>query len=438
MASASNPLFLPRGVVDGLDLHPLLKTLLLEPIRPPRELFDDASYYYYADYVLPKLSRALAGGGSQLYIYVSPNYVIFEVVLYYRRFRTTHSYRYLAGIDGGRIFVNRVAGAPDYYLRAGVFGNVELRPISDRLVHGVLGYMVDMGDKEDIVVDIAPNPVTPATPATRIRVQGDLAIEVIEPSETVIRELVGPGRVENHVAILLADLVNRVLLDRGLSPRVRGTDILLPSAAPRKNSLVYLEKLARLLHRGLSELLGEGEVELHSRVGDDIDIYDDYVYEVRAMEGYNCSVLCGVEFGGLGNPYDHLAATVDCNPFRLGPGTIFNEVFREALEILEGIPFVAHELSVGNHYARIANAKPLSFTFRPTRQPLTLNEHIITVANPLTYMVTPSTIVELHHREHGMKNIKFKRNYIIRFTHIDTHPDYLVERNRVILRNIEP
>jgi hypothetical protein len=433
MVSAPNPFFLPRDAVDGLDLHPLLKTLLLEPVNPSRELFDDASYYYYVDYVRPKLSRALAGGGSQLYIYVSPNYVIFEVALYYRRFRTTRRYYYLAGVDGGKVFINRVAGAPDYYLRAGVFGNAELRLISDRLVHGVLGYMIDVGDVEDIVVDITPNPVTPLTPAARIRVQGDLTIEVIEPSEVAFRELVGPGRVENHVAILLADLVNRVLLDRGLSPQIRGTDILLPSVAPRKNSLVYLEKLARLLHRGLSELLSEGEVELR-KVGE--DIYDDYVYEVRVMGGYNCSVLCGAEFGGLGNPYNHLVATVDCNVFRLGPGAIFNEVFKEALEALESVPLVVHELSIGNHYVRIANAKPLSFAFRPSKQPLTLNENIITVANPLTYM--PSTTIELHHREHGMKNVKFKRNYIIRFTHIDTHPHYLVERNRAILRNIEP
>jgi hypothetical protein len=435
MASAPNPLFLPRDVVVGLDLHPLLKALLLEPVNPGRELFDEASYRYYMDFVLPKLSRALAGGGSQLYIYVSPSYVIFEVVLYYRRFRTTHHYRYLAGVDSGKVFINRVAGAPDYYLRAGVFGNVELRLISDRLVHGVLGYMVDMGDKEDIVVDITPNPVTPVTPATRIRVQGDLAIEVAEPSEAAFRDLVGPGRVERHLAILLVDLVNRVLLDRGLSPQIRDTDVILPSVAPKRNTEAYLEKLARLLHRGLSEIQGEGEVELH-RVGE--DIYDDYIYEVRVMGGYNCSVLCGAEFGGLGNPYNHLVATVDCNPFRLGPGAIFHEIFKEAMEALEGIPFVAHELSIGNHYARIANAKPLSFTFRPTRQPLTLNEHIITAANPLTYLATPNTTIELHHREHGMKNIKFKRNYIIRFTHIDAHPHYLIERNRAILRNIEP
>jgi hypothetical protein len=439
MSSTPNPP-LSLDFINSLDLHPKLKILLyhsLEGSRPPAELFDDASYSYYMDYVRPKLSRALAGGGSQLYIYVSPNYLIYEVVLYYRRFRTTHRYRYLAGVDGDRVFINRVAGAPDYYLRAGVFGNVELRLISDRLVHGVLGYMIDMGGVEDVVIDITPNPVTPVTPATRIRVQGDLALEVAEPSEAAIRDLVGPRRVEGHVAILLADLVNRVLLDRGLSPQIRGADILLPSAAPRKNSLAYLERLARLLHRGLSELLGDGEVELR-RVGVGEDVYDDYIYEVRVMGGYKCSVLCGVEFGGLGNPYDHLAATVDCNPFRLGPGAVFHEVFREALEALEGIPFVTHELSVGNHYARIANAKPLSFTFRPSKQPLTLNENIITVANPLIYIVTPSTTIELHHREHGMKTIRFKRNYIIRFTHIDTHPHYLIERNRAILRNIEP
>jgi len=436
MSSAPNPPF-SLDFINGLDLHPKLKILLYHSLggsKPPAELFDEASYRYYMDYVLPKLSRALAGGGSQLYIYVSPNYVIFEVALYYRRFRSTHRYRYLAGIDGGRVFINRVAGAPDYYLRAGVFGNVELRLISDRLVHGVLGYMIDMGDVEDVVVDVAPNPVTPATPATRIRVQGDLALELLEPNETVIRELVGPGRIENHVAILLVDLVNRVLLDHGLSPQIRDTDILLPSVAPRRNTGAYLEKLTRLLHRGLSELLGEGEVELR-KAGE--DVYG-YVYEVRVGGGYNCSVLCGAEFGGLGNPYNHLVATVDCNVFRLGPGALFHEVFREALEALEGIPFVTHELSIGNHYARIANAKPLSFTFRPTRQPLTLDEHVVTVANPLTYMVTPSTTIELHHREHGMKNIRFKRNYIIRFTHIDTHPHYLIERNRAILRNIEP
>jgi hypothetical protein len=35
-----------------------------------------------------------------------------------------------------------------------------------------------------------------------------------------------------------------------------------------------------------------------------------------------------------------------------------------------------------------------------------------------------------------MKNIKFKRNYIIRFTHIDAYPHYLIERNRAILRKV--
>jgi hypothetical protein len=41
------------------------------------------------------------------------------------------------------------------------------------------------------------------------------------------------------------------------------------------------------------------------------------------------------------------------------------------------------------------------------------------------------------HKEHGIKTIKFSNVYVIRFTHVNTHWDYIRERNRVILRNLE-
>jgi hypothetical protein len=411
-------------LINSLDLHPKLKLLLsysLHNRRPPKDLFDTTSYNYYMVYVKPKLTRVLRDKNSDLVVYVSPDYMIYDIRAYYKWYNQGYHYRYIFGVDSNQIFVNRVNGAPDSFFEIKQLdNNIWVKVIGNNLMHGVMGYNVDLGDREDIVIDISTN-------ITRVRVQGDLVLELIplnEKDEITLGRFIDSRRILDHVELLLLDLINRILLDYGLSTDiVRNNTIILNSVAPRDNDRYYRDKVFRLLVKELKEL---GEIE-----------YNEEGHRIIPRFGYdNCSINCFRLGGGLSNPYNHIGISVSCGVWG-DIGVITRELNREIIEALNNTPLGNFEFNIGNHYVKINNGKSLSFSYRPSKQPLTLNENIINVLNPLTFIVTPNSIIELNHPEHGLKNIKFKNNYIIRFDHVNTHTFYLRERNRVILRNLE-
>jgi hypothetical protein len=415
-------------LTSSLELHPKLKLLLnisLSNRRPPRDLFDNInSYYYYNSYVKPKVARVLKDKSSTLRVYATPSYMIYEIVLYHEVYRSRSFYYYIFGVDNDRVFVNRVNGAPDSYIDFIKVDNIEFRLIDNNAVYGIMGYRIDLGDKEDIVIDITPNPIT------NIRVQGDLVLQLTRLNENNLREVIGPNRILRQLDILMVDLINRILIDYGFTTDITLNNIILHSIAPRNNDLVYLRRLSTLLYKELKELFGDKEVELQ------VDQHYT-LYEIRVKGGFNCRLFCALVRGGFGNKYNHIRVNVDCNLWWLGPSELYNELFKEVINSLNSLPPSTYEFNIGNHYVKINNAKSLSFSYRPSKQPITLDENTINVINPLTFIVTPSSTIELIHREHGLKTIRFNNSYIVRFTHVETHNDYLRERNRVILRNLE-
>jgi len=415
--------FFPH-IIQSLDLHPKLKLLLsysLHNRRPPRDLFDNINnYYYYNSYVKPKIVRVLKDKSSGLNVYVSPHYLLYDIRLYYKYHGRSHHYYYIMGVDSGKVFVNRVNGSPDFYTTIAQFDNIEFRLVDNNVMYAIMGYGVDLGDKEDTTIGFSPN-------IRFVRVQGDLVLELIpllNENDNTIYQFIDSRRILDHVELLLLDLINRILIDYGFSTNVIGNNaIILNSIAPRDSDRYYRNKLFKLLVKELKEL---GEIQ-----------YNEDEHRIIPKFGFdNCSINCFTLGGGLSNPYNHIGVRVDCGMWG-DIGEITRELNREIIEALNNLPPYTYEFNIGNHYVKIDNAKSLSFSYRPSKQPLTLNENIITIMNPLVYMVTPNSIIELVHREHGIKTIKFNSNYIIRFTHIDVHWDYTSERNRVILRNLE-
>jgi hypothetical protein len=57
---------------------------------------------------------------------------------------------------------------------------------------------------------------------------------------------------------------------------------------------------------------------------------------------------------------------------------------------------------------------------------------------PNTYIVFRNSVIELNHKEHGTRKIRFNDRYIVRITHNNTHVHDATQRNRVILSRIEP
>jgi hypothetical protein len=369
-------------------------------------------------YVKPKLTRVLKDKNTHLMVYVSPNYMIYDIRLYYRQYiNWGYHHYYIFGVDNDRVFVNRVNGAPDSFWEIKQLdNNIWVKVIGNNLMFGVMGYHIDLGDKEDIVIDVTPN--------ITIRVQGDLVLELIPLNENTLGRFIDSRRILEHVELLLLDLINRILIDYGLSTNVtRNNTLVLNSIAPRDNDRYYLNKLFKLLVKELKEI---GEIE-----------YNENEYTITPKFGFNnCFINCFRLGGGFSNPYNHLGVSVSCGVWG-DIGVITRELNREIIEALSNLPPSIYEFNIGNHYVKINNTKSLSFSYRPSKQPLTLNENTINIINPLTFIVTPSSTIELIHREHGLKTIRFNNSYIVRFTHVETHNDYLLERNRVILRNLE-
>jgi hypothetical protein len=439
------------SLINNLELHPQLKALLLYSLynkKPPRGLFDNASYYYYNVYVKPKLTIALKNKHIKvnkrryfeylyktynLIIYMAPSYVIYEFITMFRECTKSYvyengvkceyydkeHYHYLFGVDNDRVFINRVNWAPQtYFNEIEVNNNIKIRTIDNNKVYDILGYSIDMGDKEEIVIDVNP------TPAINIRVQGDIVLTVLSTNWILNTIGLGLEAILNHVHQLLLDIINRILLEHGISATVRRNRLLIESVAPRKNDKTYLDKLTKLLAKELQELFNNIEIIENTIYIVDGD-YKDLVIDLR-LEG-----------GGLNNPYNHIAIIVRDNMNRIENNNLTKSLHKELLNAFENLTPITIDFNLGNHYIKLHNVKPLSFTFRPSIQPLTLNENIITITNPLTFLVTPNSTIELLHQEHGLKVIKFKNTYVIRFGNVNTHRAYLRERNRVILRNLE-
>jgi len=444
MGSNPNPSF--SSIVNNLELHPRLKALLLYSLhnrRIPRGLFDNVSYGYYVTYVRPKLSLALRNKTVKLNvrtyldktlyqhyhleIYVSPSYLLyrFKSNITVKRWRwgetgyTEHwgsrpgpRYDYIFGVDNDRVFVNRVRGAPSTYVKKiPLTDNVELYTVSDDDMRAVMGYNMDLGDKENVVIDVEPNPVV------NIRLQGDLVLSVERLTESTITGYINYDSIVDHVQLLIIDVINRILLEHGISTTIARDAVILENIrAGWRKRIAYRDKIANLLARELKEL-GEIEVIYGSDILVKDGMFKGFMVRVDTV-GYNITV------------------TVERRSWEVGQNPIVSELAKEMLEAIEKMPLTSVEFNIGNHYAKISNAKPLSFGYKPRRQPLTLNENIINIVNPLTFIVTPSTVIELIHKEHGIKTVKFNNNYIVQFRHVNMHSDFTSERNKIILRNL--
>jgi hypothetical protein len=439
--------------VGGLGTRPHLKTVLacsLYNRSPPEFIFDRISFKYYHDYVKPKLSsvfkvKNLADIREDatvmgLKILVTPSYLLYGFKRITIRCHSDGScgrwddpvFHYLFGVDNdSKVFVNSVDAnidhvACDSWRDAG--DNIRVCELdSDTVIYQILGYDVDYGDSEEAVIDLDAPQFTPLN----ARVQGDLVLALEAYAEAVLERYIGARRFVQHVQTLLLDTVNRILLELGLSGNVdvnvggNRWRIILENSAPRESSETYARKLHKAIARELGELQGDG-VEAS---GPSIRIWrGDYAW---------FTVRVRVESGGWNNSYNHLVVEVDRDIGADLDNPLVQEMRRDVLKALENTPPVDVAFNIGNHHVKLFKVKPLSYTYRPARQPLTLNDNRVTVVNPTVFIVTPASRLELYHREHGVKTIRFARHYVISFGHVRVHEHYVAERNRTILRSLE-
>jgi hypothetical protein len=438
------PFSIPPHILDVL--RPELRAILehsLSQKRLPRELFDEVSYRYFQTYVKPKLTVALANRtlvkrmwGKKLYlkprmsIIVSPNYLVYRFISDIYNCGTTckevgFSVRiYLLGVgDDGRVFVNNIHSVP-VPLAEGwtqLSENIDALVVEDVDVHKALGYDVDLGGREEATINLQGD-------FERYRIQGDLVLEVSRWIG-VFPEL--KAEVLAYGERLLLDLINRILISHGLSTDLADnrSDLVLRNAITARNRRTYLLKVARLLEHSLSDVFGEGTVVLEEGER-------NMRLKVKAGEFEGCGVEVFDWMGWerrLTDPYLDIRVRVEC--YGLTP--IVLNTYLDILEaFLDDTPG-DFEFNIGNHHVRLHGAKSLSLMYKPRRQPLTLDEVVIRVAMPRTFLVSPQSRLELLHPEHGVKTVRFTDTYIVSFTHVDVANSFPSDRNRVILRNLK-
>jgi len=405
------------------ELRMILESILSGKV-PPRDLFDEASWQYYLGYVKPKLSKVYNSPSpdvARLEVYVSPSYLALHPVIETPRGAIARAYLFGVSEDG-RVFVNRLLRPPIAYDAVQLASNISLAVVDDVKVYNDLGYDFDVASQEEVVIE------PPYQDTGRYRVQGDIVLAVRPWFEI-------PGlleRVQTYAERLLMDVVNRILIDAGLSTvtaasGARDSFILLYFTVPPRSRERYISKLKELIKGGLEELYGEKALQTH----------DPGEIGFVGGEFKDCHVRVGAIRDTLRpdrfNPYLDLIVMFWCS----ATTPLISETAKEVHEAFNKTPFTDMEFTIGNHHVRLTNIKSLSFTFRPKRQPLTLDEFVINVRNPRTFLITKDSRVELLHPEHGLKTVRFAGTYIARFEHVNVAPIFPSERNRVILRNLK-
>jgi hypothetical protein len=164
----------------------------------------------------------------------------------------------------------------------------------------------------------------------------------------------------------------------------------------------------------------ERRVQLRVKAGD----FEGCEVEVFDWMGQGRSVT---------DPYLDIRIRAYCN----GLTPIVLNTYLDLLEAFLDSSPVDFEFNIGNHHIKLHSAKSLSLMYKPERQPLFLDEFVIRVNSPRTFLVTPQSRLELNHPEHGLKVVRFTDTYIVSFTHVDVSESFTSERNRVILRSLK-
>jgi hypothetical protein len=114
--------------------------------------------------------------------------------------------------------------------------------------------------------------------------------------------------------------------------------------------------------------------------------------------------------------------------------TLLNDMV-EQFKLLKPIDIVRY---VGNHRIELKHVIPAMFSYNPRVLSLVLEPQTLYISAQHIYVVDTDSVVTLMHREHGIRKIKFAGKYVLSIEHTTAHRDEIAERNRVVLKRIDP
>jgi hypothetical protein len=374
---------------------------------------------YYLRYVALQRKGVKEIAYSQNYIYVKINVTD----------REYNSKYYVVGIDteSDKLFINRV----NYSNIGGYLINVE--DIKDELLvmrvkesffkERVFEYTSDiLGD--EYVVDIGPYEFM------TYRVQGDMQIRVSKyPNDFDLLGAVD-RQIMEYREYLIADKIAALLNDHGISYNVRravgghyeivvagGTDTSRWSKYSRRNRLRIVKLLAEYFTiREPSNVVDSGFTTTVKMWDGDTLFTVDIISRAYFRERVGDIIIRTLgEFS-----YEKRRALVD-----------------DVIKQLDKLEYLDLTRQIGNHIIALKKVIPVSIAYAPPIRPIVLDPLTLYIVVPNTYIVNRDSEIELNHKEHGVRRIKFADKYIVRISHNDVHAHDAAQRNRIMLSKIK-
>jgi hypothetical protein len=411
------------------NCHPLIANLaksILHNNKPKREWFsDDVNYFYYIRYVRPKL--AARDGYYYCYgndfhksytksLYIAKNYLAIEVKVKISRigYIDYHNfYIYMVGVDTttNKLFVNRIPNTVIFDdADCIVLQNLRIIKIDDNKIHEILGYEFDVDNPNECVLLNTPG---------RYRVQGEIIMRLSKEIDFVKRVVDNFDRdIRDYIIALAQDKIYGVLLELGYNPQISRAGLDVNITVDINLSDKGFEKFVYNVVRGLKKYF--------DNMGGEVGAKYSHIY---------------VSHPDLGNLIYHFEndkplrrIRITCqheNVYEPVKGNVYIKTLNEIKNMFENLPRNDFEFLIGEHRIKVKNAYSLRMTYVPNIQPIFMNELRIS-SHDNRFLVDHNSLIEINHREHGKKVVRFGDSFIIEFDTTNVANTFLMERNKVV------
>jgi len=408
--------------------HPLIKDLfnsIINRDRPRIDWFsDDVNYLYYMFYVHPKTmardydasifgqkrgksySKSLVISKSYIGIYVKV-----EVESDYH-YNNEYEYMYVVGVDNlsNRLFVNKVPRLPSEYADAVYYGKFYVAFTDDKAFWQIFGYDYDVDDSRPCVtIDTVGN----------YRIQGEIIISA-EKTDDLFMRLINnfDSSIEDYLQALALDRMYGILMEIGYSPEItsvgRDVELNVDINVNDKQFSNFVNSVTRAIKKyfdGVDNEIGVGYARIFARASD----LGEITFHVIKRKDFDRINIC-VDYVGRETMHK---------------SQLYNKVVDELKNAFENTPKSDFEFWLGEHRIKVKNAYSLRMSYMPTIQPIFINELNIS-SNENAFAVYPDSVVEISHREHGNKCIKFNDAFVIWFLTTTVDRRFTEERNKVV------
>jgi hypothetical protein len=286
-------------------------------------------------------------------------------------------------------------------------GKIIVAAVGDDTFRTEFGYDRDVLEQEAII-----------TTSGRYRIQGEVVFNIEEVGDDYPKRLFNE-QILRSISIYTADIVMRILIDHGFSPvaQVGGSGEVLVRVPVIPHGI---EKYLRII----AEALGKYFTAHYST-------YFTMKEMVHRLWISNNEVAAEMEAN-----FNDESIDFTIEPWLIEPT---KQVYNEMINMIAGgIKDMLNnseridELLVGRHYIKIERGLPVNFTYEPGLKPKILEPVLITVHKPMTFLVTPRSVVTIEHPQHGVKHIRFNGTYELTVDTTRVSSKQIVDMNTII------